>query len=338
MNKPTVYFTLVLIEMLSFALPPSTKPPTQHKGMVFITGGEFTMGAQHDSDAFDDEKPAHKVHVASFFLDETPVTNAQFKEFVGKAGYVTTAEKAPKLEDIRKQVPPGTPDPAPELLVPGSAVFKKPSQPARSWHNWWHWTPGAHWRHPLGPGSSIVGKDDHPVVHISWDDAQAYARWAGKRLPTEAEWEYAAHGGKQTKYVWGTQEFSTNQPQANIWRGTFPTVSINPDGYAGTTPVKKYPPNGYGLYDMAGNVWQWCSDYYRRDYYTGEARKKISLNPQGPASSWDPTEPHVIKRIHKGGSYLCSASYCKGYRITARMRTSQDTSLCHLGFRCAKSP
>ncbi len=305
--------------------------------MVFITGGEFVRGAQHDADAADDEKPAHKVRVSNFFIDKTPVTNAQFKEFVAKTGYVTTAEKAPKLEEIRTQVPPGTPDPAKELLVPGSLVFKKPVKPACSWHAWWHWTPGADWRHPAGPGSSIVGKDDHPVVHISWHDAQAYAKWAGKRLPTEAEWEYAAHGGKRTKYVWGSKEFSTAHPQANLWRGTFPSVSINLGGYVGTTPVKKYPPNGYGLYDMAGNVWQWCSDYYHRDYYVQEAKKKISINPQGASSSYDPLEPYAIKRVHKGGSFLCCASYCKGYRISARMRTSQDTSLCHLGFRCAKS-
>ncbi len=326
--------SLFVTDLQSLDKKPKPKPP----GMVFIKGGDFSMGAKkNDPDALDDEKPAHQVRISSFYLDETPVTNAQFKEFVQRTGYVTTAEKAPKLEDIRKQLPPGTPDPAPETLVAGSLVFRKPLGRARSWHDWWQWTPGANWRKPQGPGSSIEGKDDHPVVHISWDDALAYALWAGKRLPTEAEWEYAAHGGKNTRYVWGDEEFSSKHPQANIWRGTFPTVSINPQGYVGTTPVKKYPANGHRLYDMAGNVWQWCSDYYHRNYYVGEAAKKLSCDPKGPPSSWDPSEPYAKKRVHKGGSFLCSPSYCKGYRITARMRTSPDTSLCHLGFRCARS-
>lgn len=305
------------------------------QGMVWIPAQEFTMGTDADGDALFDEKPAHRVWVDGFWLDETPVTNRQFKEFVDKTGYITTAQKAPSLQEIMSQVAPGTPAPPAEMLVPASLVFKPPQrQVSLQDHSaWWAWTPGADWHHPFGPGSSIKGKEDHPVVHISWSDACAYACWAGKRLPTEAEWECAAHGGKRTKYVWGNGEFCEECPQANIWQGSFPYK--NSRGTFGTTPVKKYKPNGYGLYDMAGNVWQWCSDFYHRQFYSQEAKKKISRNPKGPTKSFDPAEPHVAKRITKGGSFLCNKNYCKGYRITARMRTSPDTSLCHTGFRCA---
>ncbi len=301
--------------------------------MVWIHGGEFTMGS-NDDDAHDDEKPPHRVKVKSFWIDKTPVTNAQFKKFVDATGYKTTAEKAPSLKEIRAQLQPDSHDPPTELLVAGSLVFRKPTFPSRSWHDWWQWTPGASWRHPLGPGTNLEGKDDHPVVHISWDDAQAYACWAGKRLPTEAEWEYAAHAGKSSKYAWGNEEFCQKAPQANIWQGAFPHKSSKPRGYFGTTPVRAYKPNGYGLYDMAGNVWQWCLDYYHKEYYKQKAKKKLTCDPQGPSKSYDPQEPFAQKRVIKGGSFLCSKEYCKGYRISARMRTSQDTSLHHLGFRC----
>lgn len=303
--------------------------------MVFIPGGEFVMGS-NDSDARQDEKPPHQVKVDSFWIDETPVTNRDFKKFVDETGYITTAEKAPTLEEIMSQVPPGTPPPSPDLLVPASLVFKKPDRPTplKNSYVWWEWKPGANWKHPLGPESSIEGKEDHPVVHISWYDAKAYAKWAGKRLPTEAEWEYAAHGGKQEKYVWGNEEFSESDPQINIWQGTFPHQSDKKD--YGTTPVKKYKPNGYGLYDMAGNVWQWCQDLYNANYYAEVAKKGLSINPKGPLKSFDPDEPYAKKYVHKGGSFLCHRSYCKSYRISARMKTCPDTGLNHLGFRCAK--
>lgn len=294
------------------------------------------MGSDND-DSKPDEKPAHRVRVDGFWMDATPVTNKQFDEFINATGYVTTAEKAPSLEEIMSQVPPGTPKPSPELLVPASLVFKPSNTPIplNNCHVWWEWKPGADWRHPSGPGSTIEGKENHPVVQISWDDAQAYAKWAGKRLPTEAEWEFAAYGGqKEIKYVWGNEEFSEEAPQANIWHGQFPYKSVKPEGYIGTTDVKTFKPSTYGLYDMAGNVWQWCSDFYHASYYREEAKKDLSINPAGPLKSYDPDEPFASKRVHRGGSFLCHKSYCKGYRITARMKTCPDTSLNHLGFRC----
>jgi formylglycine-generating enzyme required for sulfatase activity len=253
---------------------------------------------------------------------------------------VTTAEKPPTLEEIMSQVPPGTPPPAPEMLVAASLVFKKPDNPVslRSNRLWWEWKPGADWKHPLGPESSIKEKEDHPVVQITWYDAVAYAKWVGKRLPTEAEWEFAAAGGKKDqRFPWGDEEFSESSPQANIWQGKFAHYSSKSDGEFGTTPVKSFAANGYGLYDISGNAWEWCSDLYHANYYEQEAKKEISINPQGPTTSFDPEEPHASKHVHRGGSFLCHDSYCKGYRITARMKTCPDTSLNHLGFRCALS-
>jgi formylglycine-generating enzyme required for sulfatase activity len=296
------------------------------------------MGSDHP-DSKKDEKPAHRVKVDGFWMDATPVTNRQFKEFVDATNYITTAEKAPTLEEIMSQVPPGTPPPAPELLVAASLVFKPSKNPVslKSNRTWWEWKPGANWKHPLGPDSSIEGKEDHPVVQISWYDAVAYAQWAGKRLPTEAEWTFAAYGGrKDIIYVWGNEEFSEEKPQINIWQGEFPYKSTKANGYIGTTPVTTYKPNPYGLYDMAGNVWQWCSDLYNALYYSEEAKKEVSINPTGPKVSFDPEEPFATKYVHRGGSFLCHKSYCKGYRINARMKTCPDTSLNHLGFRCVK--
>ncbi len=309
------------------------------QGMVWIPGGEFAMGAD-DEDARSDEKPVHRVKVEGYWLDCTPVTNRQFQAFVDATHYVTTAEKAPTLEEIMSQVPPGTPEPAPELLVPSSLVFVPPSNPVplNDVRAWWTWMAGADWRHPAGPGSSILGKEDHPVVHISWFDAQAYATWAGKRLPTEAEWEFAAAGGRtDAHYAWGSEEFSAEKPQANIWQGTFPNKSTKPNGEFGTTAVRAFAPNPYGLYDMAGNVWEWCQDLYHEGYYADLAQKGLAINPQGPSTSYDSAEPYASKRVQRGGSFLCHESYCKGYRRSARMKTAPDTGLSHLGFRCAKS-
>jgi formylglycine-generating enzyme len=308
-------------------------------GMEWIPGGEFIMGGDtHDSKP--DEMPIHRVKVDGFWLDATVVTNAQFRKFVEETGYITMAEKKPILEEIMKQVPPGTAPPSEDMLVAASLVFTQPKEPVplTNLHYWWSWAPGADWRHPTGPNSSIEGKDDHPVVHICWYDANEYAKWAKKRLPTEAEWEFAARAGRDNAlYAWGNEEFSEANPQANIWHGEFPHKSTKENNYVGTTPVKTFPPNPFGLYDMAGNVWQWCSDYYHASYYKEEAKKELSINPQGPTSSYDAQEPYAIKHVVRGGSFLCHDSYCKGYRISARMKTCPDTSLNHTGFRCALS-
>jgi len=304
------------------------------EGMVWIPGGEFEMGTD-DPQAKDDEKPAHKVNLEGFWIDAAPVTVAKFKAFVEETGYITTAEKPPEITEIMKQLPPGTPEPPQELLVPGSMVFVSPEKPVPARHHafWWQWVPGANWRHPEGPNSTLKGKEDHPVTQVSWYDAQAYAAWAGKQLPTEAEWEYAARGGLVAKtFPWGNEEFSDTDPQANIWIGNFPYQSEN--GTGTTTAIKSYRPNQYGLYDMAGNVWEWTADWYHADTY--KTRSVVLINPKGPGKSFDPVEPWAEKKVQRGGSFLCHRSYCTGYRVTARAKTSPDTGLCHSGFRCVK--
>jgi formylglycine-generating enzyme required for sulfatase activity len=292
--------------------------------MVFVPAGEFTMGNDSE-DGRPDERPAHRVRVSGFWLDETPVTNAQFRAFVEATGYVTTAEKPPVLDGS---------------IAPGSLVFAPPAEPVplNDVRRWWSWVPGAHWRHPEGPGSDIAGRDDHPVVQVSWDDARAFAEWAGKRLPTEAEWERAARGGLEGKrYAWGDEDPSLDLPRCNIWQGRFPDVSTKRRGRERTSPVRTFPPNGFGLHDMAGNVWQWCADYYRPDTYRRRAGSAPVVDPAGPVDSFDPEEPGAVKRVQRGGSFLCSACYCTGYRVSARMKTTPDTSLEHSGFRCAAS-
>jgi formylglycine-generating enzyme required for sulfatase activity len=308
-------------------------------GMAWIPGGAFTMGTDAES-AWPEERPAHPVRVDGFWMDRTEVTNAQFRAFVEATGYVTTAEKPPSLEEIMSQVPPGTPLPAPELLVPGSMVFSPPAGEVdlRNFAQWWTWTPGADWRHPEGPASSISGRDDHPVVHVSWDDADAYARWAGKRLPTEAEWEFAARGGLDAKpYTWGDEPPTDSKTFANIWQGEFPGSNTAADGYPRTAPVKSFPPNGYGLYDMAGNVWEWCADWFDRDIYRRRAGSGVVVNPTGPERSSDPSRPFERLRVERGGSFLCHDSYCSRYRPSARHGNSPDTGMSHVGFRCVLS-
>ena len=308
--------------------------------MVWIPGGEFTMGTDSEL-GWPDEKPAHRVRVDGFWMDETEVTNAQFHAFVEATGYVTTAEKPPDVEEILRQSPPGTAPPPKELLVPGSLVFQPTAGPVkdlRDYSQWWHWTPGANWRHPEGPGSGIVGKDDHPVVHVSWDDAVAYAKWAGKRLPTEAEWEFAARGGLEGRpYVWGDEKPTDTNIFANLWQGEFPHRNTARDGYVRTAPVKSFAPNGYGLYDMAGNVWEWCSDYYQADLYRRRVRDAVIVNPSGPAAAMDPRHPRAASRVQRGGSFLCHDSYCWRYRPSARHGCSPDTGMSHVGFRCVTS-
>ena len=314
------------------------KVKVSHEGMVLIKAQTFLMGV-NDNEGRVDEYPQHKVQLADFWIDATEVTNAQFKKFVDATGYITTAEQKPDWELIKLQLPPGTPKPAEDVLVAASLVFvKQPSgTPLDNAAAWWSWKQGANWKHPKGPGSDIKGKDNYPVVHVSWDDAQAYCKWAGKQLPTEAQWECAARGGLKAKYPWGLEDIEKGKPKANTWQGTFPSTNTKWDRFDGLAPVKQFAPNAIGLYDMAGNVWEWCADWYREDTYTTQLENnsaQVIVNPIGPDDSYDPQEPNAPKRVVRGGSFLCNASYCKGYRVTARMKTSADTGLEHTGFRC----
>jgi formylglycine-generating enzyme required for sulfatase activity len=322
-------------------LRPGGRPADAPSGMRWVPAGEFTMGTDSDL-GWPDERPAHRVRVDGFWIDEHEVTNAQFRRFVEATGYQTTAERPPDVRAIMAQVPPGTPPPPAENLVPGSLVFRPTDGPValEDYAQWWKWTPGASWRHPEGPGSGIEGKDDHPVVHVSWDDAEAYARWAGKRLPTEAEWERAARGGLEGKpYAWGdAPPGEGGRWQANIWQGDFPYRNTSADGSAGTAAVKSYPPNAFGLYDMAGNVWEWCADWYRRDLYRTWTGRGTVANPTGPERADDPTRPYTPMRVQRGGSFLCNDDYCSRYRPSARHGCSPDTGMSHVGFRCAMTP
>lgn len=294
--------------------------------MVAIPGGTFWMGA--NDPAMQDALPLHQVRVDPFLMDATEVTNAQFEAFVEATGYRTVAERKPRPEDY-----PGAPA---ELLVPGSVVFSAPSHPVslRNELQWWQFVPGANWRHPEGPDSSIAERMDHPVVHVAWEDAVAYAHWAGKRLPTEAEWEFAARGGLDRKpYVWGDEFTPGGEARANTFQGEFPHRNSATDGYVATAPVGRFAANGYGLFDMAGNVWEWTADWYHPGYYRTLATQGIADNPTGPKQSFDPAEPGVPKRVQKGGSYLCTDQYCTRYMPGSRGRGAPDTGSSHVGFR-----
>ena len=313
---------------------PSKK--ASHEGMVWVPGGTFSMGGDN-SQASADEYPKHKVTVDGFWIDVTEVTNAQFEKFVKATGYVTTAEQKPDWNELKKQLPPGTPKPDESELVPASLIFKKTDKTVSldDYSQWWEWKKGADWKHPHGPGSNIKGKEKYPVVHISWLDAQAYCKWVGKRLPTEAEWEFAARGGLENKiYPWGNEPVDEGKPKANTWQGSFPDKNTARDKFYYTAPVKSFMPNGYGLYDMAGNVWEWCADYYNNNYYATISNPDGIKNPQGPDKSYDPDEPYAIKRVIRGGSFLCIDSYCSGYRVARRMKSTEDSGMEHLGFRC----
>jgi formylglycine-generating enzyme required for sulfatase activity len=300
-------------------------PGPAPEGMVWIPGGEFWMGEEDESDA----KPVHRVSVDGFWMDRTEVTNEQFERFVRATGYVTVAERKPDAKDY--------PDAPPELLVPGSIVFTPPSEPVPLNNHlvWWRYVPGADWRHPDGPESSIAGKENHPVVQVCFEDAVAYCKWAGKRLPTEAEWEFAARGGLDRKrYTWGSELNPDGKWMANNWQGQFPAENTAADGFTRTAPVGTFPPNGYGLVDMAGNVWEWCADWYQPSYPAHDR----TPNPQGPASSYDPQEPGIPKRVQRGGSFLCSDLYCTRYLPGARGKGAIDSGASHLGFRTVLSP
>ncbi|HEX4950299.1 MAG TPA: formylglycine-generating enzyme family protein [Blastocatellia bacterium] len=307
--------------------PPGPAP----EGMVWIPGGTFWMGC--DDCNMPDAEPVHLVYVDGYWMDKTPVTNAQFAKFVAATGYKTIAEQTPDPKDF-----PGVPL---DKLVAGSAIFNPPKKavPLDNAYVWWRYQPGASWKTPEGPGSSIKGREDHPVVHIAWLDAVEYAKWAGKRLPTEAEFEFGARGGlDRNKFAWGNELKPNGKWAANIWQGKFPEADSGEDGYKTvTSPVTAFPPNGFGLYDVGGNVWQWCADWYRPDYFEKVAAKEAVKNPQGPSDSYDPQEPGVPKRVQKSGSLMCSDQYCARYHVGSRGKGAMDSGASHVGFRCVKS-
>jgi formylglycine-generating enzyme required for sulfatase activity len=307
-----------------------TAPASPLAGMVWIPGGEFTMGSDQADDQHKEERPGHRIKVGAFWMDATEVTNAQFARFVAATGYVTESEK-----DLDPRAFPNAP--SPELLKGGALIFKhtagvNPFQCGAGGDlPWWKFTVGANWRHPEGPGSDLKGRDRHPVLCLTYKDAQAYARWAGKRLPTEAEWEFAARGGlSDKKYVWGDEERPNGKILCNHWQGKFPATDTGEDGFKSVAPVKSFPPNGYGLYDMAGNVWEMCEDWYGPDYY------KVSPKdgPIGPAIGHDPEGTGYGQHVLRGGSWLCDEGYCFRYRATARVGLDTLTSTNHAGFRC----
>jgi len=319
-----------------------TPPGVAPDGMVWIPGGEFSMGARDPFDRQDtvgmqattDSRPIHRVAVEGFWMDATEVTNEQFARFVKATGYVTVAERVPRQEDF--------PTAPPENLVAGSVVFSPPDHavPLNDHFQWWAYVKGADWRHPSGPGSSIEGKGKFPVVQIAYEDAEAYAKWAGKRLPTEAEWEFAARGGLAGKlYPWGDEFTKNGKWMANTHQGHFPNSDTGDDAHEGVSAVAQYPANDYGLYDVGGNVWEWTSDWYRPDYYTElAAAGGVARNPAGPAESFDPAEPGQAKKVHRGGSFLCTDQYCSRYMVGTRGKGEVSTGTNHLGFRCVQKP
>ncbi len=335
----------ILGEIAQIEVNESKKKDTT--GMVWIEGGSFEMGRNMEdstsksntlgSQSRSDEFPKHTTKVSGFWMDKTEVTNAEFSEFVAATGWKTVAERPINLEEIMAQLPKGAEPPPAEMLLPASLVFHIPENKQKtnySFNDWWRVEKGANWRHPYGEGSTIEGKENYPAVHIAWYDALAYCKWAGKRLPTEAEWEYASRGNqKGNRYPWGNELLKDSQLQANYWQGDFPVKNTIEDGFERLAPVASFPANDYGLYDMAGNVWEWCRDWYHADYYACKAENDLIENPQGPDLSFDPSIPNSSQKVIRGGSFLCNDSYCSGYRVTARMKSSPDTGLEHTGFR-----
>lgn len=315
---------------------PKKELPSHFEGMVLIPGGKFSMGAQVEGE-YAREYPAHKVYVDPFYMDSTEVTNAEFLSFVNSTGYITTAEKDVDWEELKKQLPPGTEKPDDEMLKAGSLIFNPPEGEVdlRNHFQWWAWQTGASWQNITGKEIADSMLMDHPVVQVSFYDAEAYCKWKGGRLPTEAEWERAARGGLEGKrFVWGDEDPIENPSLANIWQGTFPGENLGTDGFLTTAPVGEFPKNAFGLYDMSGNVWEWCSDLFNEAYYESLEGIKICRNPKGPDTSFDSRDPYAVKRVIKGGSYLCHESYCENYRPSAREGSSEDTGMPHVGFRC----
>jgi formylglycine-generating enzyme required for sulfatase activity len=316
-------------------------------GMVLVPGGEFLMGSDHKL-AQPNERPAHRVRVRAFWMDRHHVTNAEFRRFVDATGYVTTAERKPSWETLKVQLAPGTPEPPDDQLVPGAMVFVGTERPVSldDYSQWWRFMPGANWKHPQGPDSGIEGKDDHPVVQVSYEDVLAYAKWIGKRLPTEAEWEFAARGGlDQATYAWGDEFEPQGRKMLNFWdtnERPFPVVSAKAGGAMGTSPAGTFPANGYGLFDMTGNAWQWVSDWYRADYFAQQVASNAAIDdPRGPSDSWDPADRGVPedapKRVVRGGSFLCNVDYCLSYRPSARRGNDPYNPMSHIGFRLVMS-
>ena len=338
LGRPVFFVALLFFVLGCSPKGSSNSKPIVKDGMVLVPSGTFQMGSEGQF-AREDESPIHRVVVDAFWMDQTEVTNAQFKAFVEATGYVTTAEIKPNWEALKNELPPDTPKPHDSLLQAASLVFQSTSGPVNlnDFGAWWQWKPKANWHSPKGPGSSIEDKLDHPVVHISWYDAQAYAKWVGKRLPTEAEWEWAASGGiKGVQYPWGNESVTEGKPKANSWEGSFPYQNTLRDQFFYTAPVGSFDPNPFGLYDMAGNVWEWCSDWYDFNYYQKIGNQKVT-NPQGPEAPFDPYQPYLKQKVMRGGSFLCNDAYCSGYRVASRMKSTPDTGLQHTGFRLVKT-
>jgi sulfatase modifying factor 1 len=309
-------------------------------GMVWVPGGEFTMGTD-DPESYQYERPSHRVRIDGFWMDATEVTNQQFRTFVEATGYKTTAEKKPEWEELKKQLPEGTPKPADDVFQPGSLTFTPPAYAVSldDYTQWWSWSKGTDWKHPEGPNSNLASKDNYPVVHVSFDDAVAYAKWAGKRLPTEAEWEFASRGGHEAqRYSWGNEFKPAGKFMANTFQGVFPSKNSGDDGFPGAAPVKSFPSNDYGLYDIIGNCWEWTSDFYNVNYYSELASAGIANNPTGAQKPYDPQDPYAIKHVTRGGSFLCASDYCVNFRPSARQGTAFDSGMTNVGFRCVATP
>lgn len=332
-----VFIKILLFAALLVSCGVAENDKKSRDKMVLIAGGILDMGGDNKQ-ASPNEYPKHKVSVDSFWMDETEVTNAQFEQFVTATEYITVAERPIEWETMKKELAPNTPKPPDSFFLPGALVFHATPQPVRlnDVSLWWRWILGADWRHPEGGEGNIKDRMDHPVVQVAWEDAVAYAEWAGKRLPTEAEWEWAARGGKKNAiYPWGNEDVNKGDPKANFWQGVFPFTNQLKDGFYSSAPVKSFPPNGYGLYDMAGNVWEWCADWLDFAYYQKtESRKPNNL---GPARPYNPTMPLLKEKVMRGGSFLCSDNYCSGYRNARRMGSGADTGLNHTGFRCVRT-
>lgn len=338
-----IFFISSLISCDSTSKQDVEKPAVETPdGMVWVPSKTFTKGAKpNDEMAMKAEKPAHQVYVDGFFIDATEVTNQKFAAFVEATGYKTIAEQPIDWEEMKQELPPGTPKPHDSILQPGSLIFNRKAQDVKNIQNysqWWEWKIGASWKHPEGPDSSIEGKENYPVVHIAYQDAEAYCEWANRRLPTEAEWEAAAQGKQEDAiFTWGNDAEQLDK-HANTWQGVFPTQLETKDGFDFAAPVKSYPSNSIGIYDMMGNVWEITSDYLNVNYYASLDQNTIHQNPTGAEKSYNPNNPNEVEHVIKGGSFLCHASYCASFRISARMGNAENSSSDHVGFRTVATP